>query len=91
MQSLNFKKLQTLLFVTPPIYPIDHYEKLNPETLYDPKISLDWWCQEVLELYDQNYRITLLETLQFKGNIYFEIDPTNHQKKLDSIFIRKRG
>ena len=84
----GYSKLQDIDFIVcnPPYIPIDHYEKLNPETLHDPKISLIGGVRGT-ELYEKI--INHLVHFQFKGNIYFEIDPIISEK-LIQFLLEKR-
>ena len=81
-------KLQEIDFIVcnPPYIPIDHYEKLNPETLHDPRISLIGGVKGT-ELYEKI--INHLIHFQFKGNIYFEIDPIISEKLIQFLLEKE--
>ena len=84
----GYSKLQDIDFIVcnPPYIPIDHYEKLNPETLYDPKISLIGGLRGT-ELYEEI--IDRLFHFRFKGSIYFEIDPIISEKLIQFLLEKE--
>ena len=67
-------KIKNIKFIVcnPPYIPTEHYSLLDNETLHDPKIALDGGLNG-LDFYSRI--IDFLENLQFKGDVYFEIDP----------------
>jgi len=84
----GYSKFQEIDFIVcnPPYIPIDHYEKLNPETLYDPKISLIGGLRGT-ELYEEI--IDRLFHFRFKGSIYFEIDPIISEKLIQFLLEKE--
>jgi len=73
-ENYPISKIKNIKFIVcnPPYIPTEHYSLLDNETLHDPKISLDGGLNG-LDFYTRI--IEFLENLQFKGNVYFEIDP----------------
>ena len=69
---INRLKNIDIIVCNPPYIPTEHYFLLDLETLYDPKISLDGGLNG-LDFYIRI--IEFLENQQFKGDVYFEIDP----------------
>ena len=84
----GYSKFQEIDFIVcnPPYIPIDHYDKLNPETLHDPKISLVGGIRGT-ELYEKI--INHLVHLRFKGSIYFEIDPIISEKLIQFLLEKE--
>ncbi len=74
-----------LIVCNPPYIPTDKYILLDKDTLHDPKISLDGGPKG-LDLYIRI--IEFLETQQFKGDVFFEIDPII-VKELDKFLLEK--
>ena len=80
--------LEELDFIVcnPPYIPLSEYKKLNPETLYDPKISLiggDNGTEFYKKILDH------LARTQFRGDIYFEIDPIISEKLLQFLLEKR--
>ena len=68
---MRLKKIDFII-CNPPYIPTGEYFKLNQDTLYDPRISLDGGKSGI------NYYVKIINYLlkfKFKGFIYFEIDP----------------
>ena len=73
-ENYPISKIKNARFIicNPPYIPTDQYFLLDKETLNDPKISLDGGSKGL------NFYIRIIEFLesqQFKGDVYFEIDP----------------
>ncbi len=79
LNNINF------IICNPPYIPTEQYFLLDKETLHDPKISLDGGLKG-LDFYIKI--IEFLETQQFTGDIYFEIDPLI-VKELDKFLLEK--
>ena len=73
-ESYPISKIKNIKFIVcnPPYIPTEHYSLLDNETLHDPKIALDGGLNG-LNYYSRI--IEFLENQQFKGDVYFEIDP----------------
>ena len=86
-ENYPISKIQNTSFIicNPPYIPTDNYILLDKETLYDPKISLDGGSKG-LDLYIRI--IEYLETQQFKGDVFFEIDPIILME-LDKFLLEK--
>jgi len=73
-ENYPISKIKNIKFIVcnPPYIPSEHYFLLDNETSYDPKISLDGGLNGI----DFYIRIIdFLESQQFTGDVYFEIDP----------------
>ena len=73
-ENYPISKIKNIKFIVcnPPYIPTEQYFLLDKETFYDPKISLDGGLNG-LDFYIRI--IEFLENQQFKGDVYFEIDP----------------
>ena len=73
-ENYPISKIKNIKFIVcnPPYIPTDYYSLLDNETLHDPKIALDGGLNG-LNYYSRI--IEFLENQQFKGDVYFEIDP----------------
>ena len=73
-ENYPISKIKNIKFIVcnPPYIPTDYYSLLDNETLHDPKIALDGGLNG-LDFYSRI--IEFLENQQFKGDVYFEIDP----------------
>ena len=69
---INRLKNIDIIVCNPPYIPSRNYLNLSKETLYDPRISLDGG-KLGMDYYEKI--INFLESVKFKGVIYFEIDP----------------
>ena len=74
-----------LIICNPPYIPTSLYYALNQETLHDPRISLDGGVKG-LDFYIKI--VNSIESMSFKGDIYFEIDPTIVDE-LDKFLLEK--
>ncbi len=80
----NIKNTKFII-CNPPYIPTKQYFLLDKETLNDPKISLDGGSKGL------NFYIRIIEFLesqQFTGYVYFEIDPIIEQE-LDKFLLEK--
>ena len=86
-ENYPISKIKNTSFIicNPPYIPTDNYNLLDKETLYDPKISLHGGSKG-LDLYIRI--IEYLETQQFKGDVFFEIDPIILME-LDKFLLEK--
>ena len=73
-ENYPITKLKNIRFIicNPPYIPTEDYFLLDNETHYDPKISLVGGSKGI-DFYTKI--IEFLESQQFKGDIFFEIDP----------------
>jgi release factor glutamine methyltransferase len=73
-ESYPISKIKNVRFIicNPPYIPTEKYYLLDKETLNDPRISLDGGAKG-LDFYIRI--VEFLEAQQYKGDIYFEIDP----------------
>ena len=73
-ENYPITKLKNIRFIicNPPYIPTEDYFLLDKETHYDPKISLVGGSKGI-DFYTKI--IEFLESQQFKGDIFFEIDP----------------
>jgi release factor glutamine methyltransferase len=73
-ENYPISKIKNVRFIicNPPYIPTEKYYLLDKETLNDPRISLDGGAKG-LDFYIRI--IEFLEAQQYKGDIYFEIDP----------------
>ena len=74
-ENYPISKIKNIKFIicNPPYIPTNQYYALDKETLHDPRISLDGGVKG-LDFYIKI--LNFIETQPFKGDIYFEIDPT---------------
>ena len=73
-ENYPISKIKNIKFIVcnPPYIPTENFFLLDNETLHDPKISLDGGLNG-LDFYIRI--IDFLKNQQFKGDVYFEIDP----------------
>lgn len=86
-ENYPISKFKDIKFIVcnPPYIPTEQYFLLDNETLYDPKISLDGGSNGI------NFYVNIikfLEIQQFRGDVYFEIDPII-VKELDKFLLEK--
>ena len=74
LRVIPYPKIRNARFIicNPPYIPTEKYYLLDKETLNDPRISLDGGAKG-LDFYIRI--IEFLEAQQYKGDVYFEIDP----------------